>query len=270
MIQVDFDPRRLSGDDKAWWENWQARANAAIDAAIADMEAGRRHNFRSEIWSELKAWLLKHVFHGKCAYCESEISATSFGDAEHYRPKGKVTVKGQTIDDHPGYYWLAYHWKNLVPACQRCNSDRGKLTQFPVARQHVRTHLKGRDDPDALDHLEEPLLLNPYKDDPRRHVQFGLRGIVAPRNGSIRGQETIAICQLNRDDLRELRQRAQEDGWRKYVVALLQADINASVSQFKRAIDAGSEPYSAAVMDFINLRMEEIRQSWTHDTSSPT
>ncbi len=258
MISVKFDPTQLEGAEKDWWDRWQRRAEAAIDGAIADMEANRPHTFKSEIWRELKEWLLDNVFHKKCAYCESKITATSFGDAEHYRPKGKVTVKGQTVEGHRGYYWLAYHWKNLIPACQRCNSDLGKLTQFPVAKKHIQRHEKGRADPDALDALEEPLLLHPYRDDPRKHLQFGLRGIIAPRDGSVRGKETVEICSLYRDDLRSERQREQEAGWLRFLSLLMQTDPNA-YKVYEGLLKTGSESYSAAVLDYIELRLEQTQ-----------
>jgi hypothetical protein len=43
--------------------------------------------------------------------------------------------------EHPGYYWLAYEWTNLLPSCYDCNSFRrhgtmkagpGKNERFPV------------------------------------------------------------------------------------------------------------------------------------------
>jgi hypothetical protein len=264
MIHVHFDPRELIGPNKDWWDDWKRRAEGAINAAIADMEANQTHSFRSEIWRELKEWLLQNVFQKKCAYCESVITATSFGDAEHYRPKGKVTVKGRDIEGHPGYYWLAYHWKNLVPACQRCNSDHGKLTQFPVAKRHVRTHLEGLD-PDSLDKLEEPLILHPYNDnpddDPRNHIQFGLRGIAAARKGSQRGKETVKTCNLNRGDLLELRQEAQQAGCR-YFWSLVIGSRSAAIAKYKESLQTGSKPYSAAVLDFITLKLSEVDSTW--------
>ena len=258
MISIKFDPTLLAGSQKVWWDRWQRRAETAIENAIADMEANRPNTFNSEIWRELKQWLLDNVFHKKCAYCESKITATSFGDAEHYRPKGKVTVKGQPIAGHGGYYWLAYHWKNLIAACQRCNSDFGKLTQFPVAKNHVPRHERGRPDPDALDVLEEPLLLHPYRDEPRKHIQFALRGIVAARDGSLRGKETIEICSLSREDLRSERQREQEAGWLRFLSLAMQSEVEACKA-YRRLLETGSESYSAAVLDYIELRLEQIK-----------
>jgi len=134
------------------------------------------------LWADLKAWLLDNVFHGKCAYCEVAISGGFFGEGEHYRPKGKVAVLksgkktavtvGAAV--HPGYFWLVYEWKNLVPARQECNNRKSDL--FPTAQVHV-----GVPSPscEQLDLQEEPLLLHPYRDDPRKYLVFGINGVIA-------------------------------------------------------------------------------------------
>jgi len=65
---------------------------------------------------------LATLFHGKCAYCETFYSASSPVDVEHYRPKGSV----DGVKDHPGYWWLAMRWENLLPSCIDCNRRRGQ------------------------------------------------------------------------------------------------------------------------------------------------
>lgn len=84
---------------------------------------------------------LRKMFHSKCAYCESRITAIYSGDIEHFRPKGG------------GYYWLAADWENLLFACPFCNQThtheiaegnaikevvQGKLDQFPLASEDSR------------------------------------------------------------------------------------------------------------------------------------
>jgi len=84
------------------------------------------------------------MFHGKCAYCESKITAIYNGDIEHFRPKGKIQTANPS---RPGYFWLASEWKNLLLACPFCNQTNthefrngneieeavfGKLDQFPL------------------------------------------------------------------------------------------------------------------------------------------
>src|SRR6185369_8973548 len=131
-----------------------------------------------------------------------------FGDAEHFRPKGKVTIlvdeKTVTVQvagkDHPGYYWLVYDWRNLFPACSQCNTG-GKMNHFPVARTHVTAHDADRNDPDDLDAIEEPLLLNPYKDQPHEYLLFGDHGILTAVDGKLKGQNSIEIYRLKRGPL---------------------------------------------------------------------
>ena len=48
---------------------------------------------------------LKHLYHCKCAYCESEEPNPVI---EHYRPQKQIT--GIPRNTHKGYYWLVYEW----------------------------------------------------------------------------------------------------------------------------------------------------------------
>ena len=101
-----------------------------------------------QLWGDLKNWLLDNVFNQKCAYCERRRYKEAT-DAEHYRPKGgvkharfqgdspvQITGPDGVARPHPGYFWLALDWHNLLPACGGCNSRKGKLNQFPVAKSH--------------------------------------------------------------------------------------------------------------------------------------
>lgn len=268
MIFVDFDPARLTGDDARWWKNWSARASKARAKAIEDREAKRGHKFQSAVWSDLKEWLIARVFHGKCAYCESPVELTGFGDAEHFRPKARVTIlvngKVQTVQidgrDHPGYYWLAYEWRNLFPACSQCNTA-GKMNHFPVAKTHVIRHDPAREDPDALDSLEEPLLLNPYKDRPQKHIRFGEMGIVTAIDDNPRGKQSIDTYRLMRGALVSARQKAQELVWIKYLDEVKRA--NGSARLILEPYIQGTEPYSQAVVDYIRLKVRQLNDEMT-------
>ena len=98
---------------------------------------------------------LVDLFHGKCAYCESFYSSTQPMDVEHFRPKGAVAED----DEHPGYYWLAATWENLLPSCIDCNRQRnqfdvvegetislGKKDRFPIGGTRARTPNDDLDD----------------------------------------------------------------------------------------------------------------------------
>jgi uncharacterized protein (TIGR02646 family) len=154
---------------------------------------------------------LERLFSNKCAYCESPGFAGFPWDVEHFRPKGSVA---EDIS-HPGYYWLAYTWTNLYPSCVFCNQRRrdqptfddpiqgpatGKLDQFPLAEEHQRAHT-----PDDSLADEDPLLLDPCRDQPELHLAFDAAGGVSPRGGSAKGEMTIRVFGLRRKRLRDAR-----------------------------------------------------------------
>jgi len=305
MIHIDFDPSTLTGEDKTWWDDWQRKAAEATEEIIQTWESSKQlsgSDFKDSIWQDLKKWLLQHVFHGKCAYCETHIEeAQQSGDAEHFRPKCAVTFRQQdtertskaraedengTLIEHPGYFWLAYHWKNLLPSCRFCNSNQGKKTQFPVRNHHIiLEHLRHNDEgslhdpypsskwpdvcylqPDDLDDLEDPLLLHPYIDHPRDHLRFGCRGIITckeDKNGQVskKGEQSIQVYNLKRDSLMRARQKAQMAAKNRFFAAFdhwLEEGHNLPDCR-RKAWEAisdfsdGTEAYSAAALDFMTL-----------------
>jgi hypothetical protein len=221
MRKIEFNPDELEGDKREWWDSWSRRANEHLKKARREASA---HTFNQGIWRDLKDWLLENVFNGKCAYCESLVEAGFYGDGEHYRPKGNVKVDGKEVTvggkPHPGYYWLVYHWKNLVPSCQKCNSGKGKQTQFPIAGTYIIAPRRGRNDPDALDVFERPLLLHPYIDQAERHLVFGANGVITAKENDARGAATITVCDLTRQPLCDARKTAQEDAWPRFLMHL--------------------------------------------------
>ena len=262
MRRVEFEPAQLVGEERDWWERWSARAAAATQAVLDDVAAGSRPGWTPAVWSELKQWLLANVFDGKCAYCEKKITGGFFGDAEHYRPKGKVTVKEHGRVDtvmhdgkpHPGYYWLAYNWRNLLPACELCNSSDGKMNQFPVANGHVFRPEDGPD-PDALDLAEGPLLLHPYRDDPSRHLRFGVEGTVAPRDGSREGEESIKVYDLSRELLETERSTAQKHAEDGFLLALVR---RTPLDEAMESYTGRQAEFSQAVYDYLVDKRDEL------------
>lgn len=144
---------------------------------------------------------LVDMHHGKCCYCESKVRHTGPGTIDHYRPKAASQQQKGTPFIRPGYYWLAYHWKNLLFACVACNQTH-KQNLFPLLDNSQR----------AFSHLhqmgqEEPLLLDPSNpnDDPVHFLSFRDEYAFAI-GGNLRGQTTIEILALNdRPDLVEMR-----------------------------------------------------------------
>jgi hypothetical protein len=300
MIHIDFNPAQLTGAEKVWWDAWQAGAEAAILEVIKSWEADRTMpiNFNDQIWGNLKDWLLRNVFHEKCAYCETPLLRSSM-HAEHYRPKGGVKYRqegqkklqqataqdgAQLVIDHPGYFWLAYDWRNLLPSCAYCNSNEGKLNQFPILKTFVLlkplqpAELAGLHEapieskiwpgyyylkPADLDDLEGPELLHPYYDDPAQHLGFGIKGIEfaledTPGVVSPKGDNSIKVYNLSDARLREARFSEQQKallifgmaftkftaGGMSKVDALQQAWQDPEIIEYVN----GVKPYSAAVV----------------------
>jgi hypothetical protein len=251
-------------DDRRWFARWLWRARKATQVAIEQAEAGHVVTFNSSIWGDLKQFLLKKRFDNKCAYCESRVTTTGFGDAEHYRPKRGVTDKrGEAIlcggQPHGGYYWLAYDWRNLLPACSQCNSGEGKMNQFPIAagKVHVTTHKNCRW-PKALDALEEPLLLHPYFHDPKKFLRFGEDGTVAPAPGDSSGigDASIRTYNLHRGDLDIPRKEYQDMAWSEFLKALTtDTPIARALEKYKN----GTAPYALACLHYVQLKYEQRR-----------
>lgn len=159
----------------------------------------REFKFDSAIYGNaaVKTALLK-MQHDKCCFCESKISHISYGDVEHYRPKGGYKQTEQDELHAPGYYWLPYTWENLLLSCTLCN-QQFKKNLFPLLEPQKRA-LNHRDDIA----LEQPLLINPSVIDPRQYIGFR-QEIPYALEGNIYGKETIAAVGLDREALNEKR-----------------------------------------------------------------
>lgn len=271
MRHIDFDPIDLDGEQLIWWNRWIAISEAEQRIAIKHVESGIEPVFKERVWKELKEWLLENVFFGHCAYCESVVDDTSWGAADHYRPKGRVTVlvgeRRQVVfsgdQPHPGYYWLAYDWRNLVPSCDKCNTE-GKRDQFPVAGERATSHLDFRD-VEELDSTEKPLLLHPYFTNPRNHLRFEAHGIVAVRDNSECGEATVEVCDLRRSRLRDARRVSQENAWNAFVLAF--AIGPERLRECMSGFQTGLREHSTACLDYIELKRRlndmAISGSWT-------
>lgn len=166
---------------------------------------------------------LRQLACGNCAYCESKIGGSGAREVEHYRPKGRV----EGIADHPGYWWLASEWDNLLPTCRDCNKSLrqhivtadmtreeveellaqypkrsfGKASQFEIVGARALTPACKLED-------EDPLLINPCETDPSLELCWDLSAelpIILPRQKedgpSAYGAYTIQTCALNRAEL---------------------------------------------------------------------
>lgn len=214
MISVPFNPDTLTGTQALEWSKLERKLTRATVAVVKNFRLDNPSVYTNKgLNSDLNKWLAKNVFAGKCAYCETKLE--KIPDLEHYRPKHSP-VPATTTDHlnqqipHPGYFWLAFNRENLLPSCHPCNEEKGR--EFPVTKTHVYLWRANPTkltkpvpspysgfyylDPKDLDQLENPLLLNPYRDQPRSHLVFDLHGKV--QHLTQRGKRTIEVLELNR------------------------------------------------------------------------
>lgn len=152
-----------------------------------------RFRFNTKLLQEIKP-LLNDVFNNKCAYCESKVGATSYGEIDHFRPKsGSRGIKGEFSTVH--YFWLAYEWQNLYLSCQMCNF-KYKRDLFPVADDKNRAPVFATGN-ELLS--ENALLIDPCFDQPEEHLLFSADGTV--KGVTEKGTVTIEILGLNRSEL---------------------------------------------------------------------
>lgn len=196
------------------------------------------------------------MFDGKCAYCETRFGANSDGAVEHYRPKGRIVA-----EDHPGYWWLASQWHNLLLSCQHCNERRGQIivtigmTMEEAARLYRETinkpvHGKGSQFPirglRRRPRKEDALLIDPTSRDPKRHLHFppdpGISLAVpreTPTGPDAYGLATINIGALNRYRLVRERTGVLMD-LRKHVLELESSLVAAAASADQPSKDAAT------------------------------
>ena len=155
--------------------------------------------------------------HGKCCFCERLTGKK--GDIEHFRPKQAYKQATAHPLQRPGYYWLAYEWKNLYLSCSACN--RLKQNLFPLENPTTRAvnHKQKTD-------CEQPLLIDPGNESPEEFLGFrGEFAFVIDENQ--KGKVTRDALDLNERALSEARlQRLQSLKILHKVVQLAAKDLD--------------------------------------------
>lgn len=209
MIKIDFEQPNCE-----IWKEWKKKCKKAT---ISIIKAHDKKGLRKSIDYQIKPIYkdkdvkrkyymnIKGPFNGKCAYCDSLIIHDQYGDIDHFRPAKEITdinnnivmiVKSRKKYKHPGYYWLAYDWKNLFPTCEKCNRPSkpgeravGKHSRFPVMDGFYAKRT-------GEEIKEKPLLINPVTDDPTDHLDINLKtGFMAFRTP--RGKACIEVFGFN-------------------------------------------------------------------------
>jgi hypothetical protein len=252
VIKLHF---QVPDDDDAW-QTW---VSECADALTSLAPGADRPRVNEDLYKRMRSRFLE-ASHKKCAYCEVKLAAGQRqGDVEHYRPKGQVRdVAGKIVkvvvegveQKHPGYYWLAYEWTNLLPACAACNRRAGDVSSGTLTgKGEIFPTLDNwwAPDKDQVD-AEKPALLNPWVDDPGDHLIFDPEtGIVGGRTE--RGRVTIEVLGLNRDGLPEGRRDAAVQGARNFLDYLGNKGNNLSDPELSRRVMGmveGQAEYAAA------------------------
>lgn len=237
---------------------------------------------------------LRHLFHNKCAYCETEISNDL--DVEHFRPKGAVAEDRL----HHGYWWLAHTWNNLLASCQHCNQKRkqhiltedltevqflalefkepsksyGKLDHFPI--EGVRATYTAQD----LS-AERPLLIDPTAEDPTPYFKWFSKGVYSivladPSDQwrASRALTSISIFALNRMRLVQARTVTLNElkFHKEQILAALEEDarLNGASAALEKALtrirslkeqQADTKPYTAMTKAFWDDFRAELANS---------
>jgi len=178
-----IDIKRLEEQENWPSKEWEDRACKA-EEELRNLPEGKTRSdiFKkySDVWSMLKNDF-RELSHGKCWYCEV-LTDGMRGDMDHHRPKGRVTDS-----DHPGYWWLAFKWRNFRYSCERCNSKDtdlatgivgGKGNQFPLVGGDSRRISNECDYEDLLE--EDPLLLDPTEPGDPQLLSFNSDGRPGP------------------------------------------------------------------------------------------
>ena len=247
------------------WNAWRIEADQAT--RDQQFEHGKKVNITDHYRDKRCKQEIARAFYGKCAFCESRIlhvdveervePQTQYSHVEHFRPKGRVRDRNDQVVrynhnnekyDHPGYYWLAYNWRNLTLACEICNS-MCKSDRFPIEGNYM---LDPEQDISKLDEYEKPLLINPIDDlyDPHEHFEFNRENgfLIAL---SEKAKMCNRIFQLNQRGLPEARMQVYIQTRLHFKMALdcrFTGHPDPFIESFIRRSREGKEPFTFAAL----------------------
>ncbi len=179
----------------------------------------------SDDYRELREQL-NELQHGKCAYCESELSSFATNPhVDHFRKRSQSPE-------------LTFRWDNLFCSC---------TTETHCGRYK-----------DKQKDLEQALLLKPDEDDPRVFLHFSIDGSVSPKlrlddNMKRRAQETIRAFNLDSPKLRGARRSylcVVENEWRMMEeMNLCGSDLDEYLGQLRQ--EHADRPFSTAILSLL-------------------
>jgi hypothetical protein len=213
-----------------------------------DTQAARQRRFDFD-----RGGLLEHrsvhdalgaISEERCAFCNVGTDGDAVLASHRFRPPQDAVAKdGSTSRRH--YWWLAYDWQNLYPACEGCRIAQG--AKFPTGADRVRVGTTGN----LLDR-EEPLLLDPCRDDPELFLVYLDTGEVVSREP--RGKATVETFDLNRPQLVRERQAAAQLAMTEVreIGRLLYQERLGDVADALPYLYSSSSPFAAVRRQFVN------------------
>jgi hypothetical protein len=216
QIRLQFDLQSLINDPNATASQIK-RAKKKVDDAQSKCKGVKN--------------VLKEMFHGKCAYCESKVTHVTYGAIEHFHPKSK-------------YPDLTFEWSNLLFSCDVCNDANHKGVQFP------------------LDIHGNPLLIDPTDGitDPNMHLEFAwdaIAGLASVYGRDDRGKTVENIFDLNGRGRKELVAHRSEHVQKLCVLLdFAQKGNERAIALLRKACNADAE-YSAFAIAHIQPHLPE-------------
>lgn len=184
---------------------------------------------------------LKLIYHGKCAYCESNEELLHI---EHYRPK-KI------------YYWLAYSWDNLLVSCYFCNI--GKSKKFSIDNNNRASFKASAKKIWSINNLssiynefENPKIINVENFDPYPYLEFYDNGKIRSNHPKVR--HTINVCNLNRLKLIDKRRTIIDDVKKEIEIAFRETNKEKLSAKLEQVIDAFAVKLRDPERNFLALR----------------
>lgn len=235
----------------------------ALEAARREIEAASPEDRadvlrrRAGVWTALRE-ALSAVSSGKCWYTESKNLGTD-DDVDHFRPKSRV----DGVVGHPGYYWLAFDWRNFRLSCHHSNRPRkrpdsgtlgGKGARFPLIDEAARAH--GPTDDCSC---EQPVFLDPCEPADPALLTFGPNG--ESRVSPVFRGDPVAVHRW------EISRLSLHIDWPDFVDARIGLfnEVDRLVDRGARALRAGdgarSPAFKDACRDLIRLRKPDAEFS---------
>ncbi len=265
------------------WRDWRKQCEQEQGIHNKAIEAGELSKVKTDVYKGKKYDIKKDVFinpdgpfHGKCAFCEQKIYSNQHVDIEHFRPKGgikdennkpiQIDDDGETID-HPGYYWLAYDWRNLLPSCVLCNQPSSDHSEGPIGKRNYFPVKDFRACRPGEEEQEEPLLLHPVFRDPKDHLRVDETGVLVALTKE--GRKCIDILALNERNLPKDRRdkylEVRDKVGALYLELATDKHSNKAVRLKKdiRDIKKGAYEYCAAARKAIEDARADMELGWS-------